>query len=262
MTITATRIQTPARGVHFPIPDPEVGTRSGAILRPESAVAAIAARSRGAATRLVGISRTEDFQAIIVGQGSGLRRSRDLRDRRIGLPAGALQQGGARVDALRGITAALESEALYHRHVQWVDLPPAEGVTLTLPSAYAAEIAALQERLVDAVYVRGPAGFEAARAAGAPVLFDISAHRDPWIRTGTALLGAITVSETLVREHPDVVTQELLERWPPLPARMTLDEGSVGELASLKAFMLRWAFIRTDFTMGSWIGCRSRSLIV
>jgi ABC-type nitrate/sulfonate/bicarbonate transport system substrate-binding protein len=235
---------------------------SGAIVRQQSAAAAIAARSRGATTRLVGISRAEDFQAVIVARGSGLRHSRDLRDRRIGLPASALESGSARVDALRGIIAALETQALYHRHVQWVDLPPAEVVTLTLPTAYAAETAALREGLVDAVYVRGPAGLEAARAAGARVLFDISAQRDPWIRSGTALLSAITVSETLAREHPQVVAQELLERWPLLPARMTLDEGTVGVLAGLKAFMVRWAFIPSDFPMDGWLGYRSLSLVV
>jgi ABC-type nitrate/sulfonate/bicarbonate transport system substrate-binding protein len=262
MAASASQVQAAARGLPFRIPDPEARGHSGAIVRQQSAATAITARSGGAATRLVGISRVEDFQAIIVSPGSGVRHSRDLRDRRIGLPAGDLQSGSARVEALRGIAAALESQALYHRHVQWVDLPPAEAVTLTLPSAYAAEIAALQERLVDAVYVRGPAGLEAARTAGARVLFDISAHRDPWIRTGTALLNTITVSEALVREHPEVVAQELLERWPLLPVRMTLDEGSVGALEGLKAFMVRWAFVRTDFPMDSWLGYRSRSLVV
>ena len=69
---------------------------------------------------------------------------RDLRDRRIGLPASALQAGGPRVHALRGAIAVLESEGLFFRHVQWVDLPPAAAVSLTLPSAYSEEIAALK----------------------------------------------------------------------------------------------------------------------
>jgi ABC-type nitrate/sulfonate/bicarbonate transport system substrate-binding protein len=235
---------------------------AGAILRQQSGATAIADRSGGAATRLVGISHLADFQAIIVDRSSGLRHSRDLRDRRLGLPAAEQHCASARVEALRGICAALETQALYHRHVQWVELPPAESVVQTLPTAYAAEIAALKSHLVDAVYVRGPAGMEAARVAGARVLFDISAQRDPWLRTCTALLAAITVSETLVREHPQVVAQELLERWPLLPARMNLDEGSVGELQSLKSFMVRWGFLRSDFPMDSWLGCRPLSLVV
>jgi ABC-type nitrate/sulfonate/bicarbonate transport system substrate-binding protein len=247
---------------HFGNPGAEAGAHSGAIVRQQSAVAAITARSRGAATRLVGISRTNDFQALVVGTGSGLRHSRELRDRRIGLPAGMLESGSARVEALRGINAALEAQGLYHRHVQWVDLPVADSVVVSLPTAYVAEFTALEQRRVDAVYVRGPAGLEAARAAGARVLFEISAQQDPWLRAGTALLRTVTVSETLARQHPEVVAQELLERWPVLPANMNLDEGSIGALAGLKAFMLRWSFVETEFSLDSWTGSPSLSLVV
>jgi ABC-type nitrate/sulfonate/bicarbonate transport system substrate-binding protein len=229
---------------------------AGAIVHQEAAAAAISARARGAATALVGISWIEDFQAIVVRQGAGLRGSRDLRDTRIGLPAATVQNGSPRVHALRGATVALESEGLFHRHVQWVDLPAAEAVSLTLPTAYSAEIAALQEGSVDAVYVRGPAGLEAARAAGARLLFNIGAHRDAWIRNHSALLQAVTVSETLLRAHPEVVAQTLLERWPLLPARMSLDEAAVKALETLKSFMLRWVFIQADFPLERWLDAR------
>jgi ABC-type nitrate/sulfonate/bicarbonate transport system substrate-binding protein len=233
-----------------------MGITSGAIVRQQSAVAAITARTLGAPTALVGISWIEDFQAIIVRPGAGLLRARDLRDRRLGLPAAHLESGSPRVHALRGATVALESAGLYHRHVEWVDLPAAEASTRTLPTAYAAEIAALQDGWVDAVYVRGPAGLEAARAAGARLLFDIGSHRDGSVRTHTALLQTITVNETLLREHPEVVAHVLLERWPLLPARMNLEEPSLLALRTLKTFMVRWGFIDTDFTLNSWTHCR------
>ena len=238
----------PARVPHSVRPSP--------ILSPLPAVAAIAARARGAATRLVGISRAEDFQALIVHRGAGPRSGRELRDRRIGVPAADLQSGTARAHAMRGAIAVLETEALFFRSVEWVDLPPAESVMLTLPTAYAAEIAALQNGRVDAVYVRGPAGLEAARAAGARVLVDIGAHRDPWVRANTALLQTLTVSETLIDEHPQVIAQALLEHWPLLPADTSLDDGAVGALDALKSFLVRWAFIHTDFAMGSWTDCQ------
>lgn len=214
-------------------------------------MASIGARSRGAATRLVGLSRLEDFQALLVSRSGGLRRSRDLCDRRIGLPAAHLLAGGPRAHALRGAIAVLETQGLFFRNVQWVDLPPAESVSLTLPGAYSAELAALQDGSVDAVYVRGPAGAEAARAAGARLLVDISSNTDPWLRSHTALLQTITVEETLQREHPDFVVQ-LLERWPQLPARRNLDEAAVALLETLKHFMLRWAFIADDFKIAAW----------
>jgi ABC-type nitrate/sulfonate/bicarbonate transport system substrate-binding protein len=232
---------------------------SGVILHQEAAVAALCDRARGAATSLVGISWIEDFQAIVVHQKAALRSSRDLRDRRIGLPAVTVQSGAPRVHALRGATVALESEGLFHRHVQWVDLPPAEALSLRLPTAYSAEIAALQEGAVDAVYVRGPAGLEAARAAGARLLFNIGMHRDPWIRTHSALLQAVTVSESLLRAHPEVVAQTLLERWPLLPARMSLDDSAVNAVQALKTFMVRWRFMNVDFSLDRWLDGRPES---
>jgi len=225
---------------------------SAAILHQQSAVAAILARAQGAATHLVGVARLAEFQALIVRRGVRAHHCGELRERRIGLPATRVQSGGPRVDALRGITAALESRGLYYRDVEWVDLPPAEAMTPRLPGAYAAEVDALQNGAVDALYVRGPAGLEAARTVGARVLLDIGAHPDSWLQAHTALLRTVTVSETLLREHPELIAQELFERWPLLPARMSLDETALGALETLKSFMLRWAFISADFKVGRW----------
>ena len=62
----------------------------------------------------------------------------------------------------------------------------------------------------------------------------------------------MTVNETLLQEHPDVVAQELLQRWPLLPARLSLDAQWLGALEKLKTFMFRWAFIRADFNLDTW----------
>ena len=240
------------RAPYISIAHSEEVSESSAILRQQDAAAVIMARSRGVEARLVGIAQLEDFQALIIRSGARLRRARDLRDQRIGLPGTGVASGSPRVHALRAATAVLEAEGLFFRGVEWVDLPPAEAVTRTLPGAYAAEMAALHDGTVDAVYVRGPAGLEAARLAGARVLVDVGAHRDPWLRAHTALLHAVTVNATLLRQHPQVVARELLERWPLLPARLNLDQASLGAFESLKTFMFRWAFIRTDFTMETW----------
>ncbi|HEY6453731.1 MAG TPA: hypothetical protein VIY90_00465 [Steroidobacteraceae bacterium] len=247
------RLQIPPRPGHIRIlADGDAAARCEAILRQQVAAAAITARSRGAATRLVGISRLDEFQALVVRRDAKLRRGGDLRERRIGLPPTELESGGPRVHALRAATAVLESQGLVFRAVEWVDLSRAEAVTLALPSAYAAEMLALQDGSVDAVYVRGPAGLEAARVAGARVLVDVGAHRDPWLRAHTALLHTVTVNATLLREHPELIAQELLRRWPLLPPRLSLDEPSLDALQTLKIFMLRWAFIRADFDMDAW----------
>ena len=203
-----------------------------AILHQQSAVAAIVARARGAATRLVGIARLPDFQAIVARRGARLQDCAELRQRRLGLPSARLQGGAPRADALRALTAALESRGLYYRDVDWVDLP----------SADAAEINALHEGAVDVVYVRGCAGLAAARAAGARMLLDISGHSDPWFRARTALLRVVTVSETPLPAHPEAV-----------PARMGLEDSALAALETLKNFMARWAFIRADFTIAGWL---------
>jgi ABC-type nitrate/sulfonate/bicarbonate transport system substrate-binding protein len=244
--------QVPVRPSHIRLADSDDADHGSAIVHQQAAVAAITARTRGAGTRLVGISRVEDFQALIVRRGSRLRRGRDLRDHRIGLPACDLESGAPRVHALRAAIAVLDAEGLFFRGVEWVDLPPAEAVMLTLPSAYAAEMAALQNGVVDAVYVRGPAGLEAARVAGARVLVDVGGHRNPWLRTHTALLHTVTVNEMMLRQHPEVVAQELLQRWPLLPTRLSLDAQLLGALETLKIFMFRWAFIRADFNIDTW----------
>jgi hypothetical protein len=204
-----------------------------AIRHQQSAVSAIVARAQGEATRLVDIARLPDFQAIIVRRGACLHDCTDLRGRRIGLPSARVHAGGARVDALRALSAALESRGLYYRDVDWVDLPPVA----------AAEIDALHNGAVDAVYVRGAAGLAAARAAGARMLVDISGHRDPWLRAHTALLRVITVTEPPLRQ--------------PAPAPRSLDEAALGALETLKVFMARWAFIRADFTIATWIGSQA-----
>ena len=203
-----------------------------AILHQQSAVPAIVARARGAATRLVGIARLPDFQAIVARRGARLQDCADLRQHRLGLPSARLHGGAPRADALRALTAALESRGLYYRDVDWVDLPSTE----------AAELDALHDGAVDAVYVRGPAGLEAARAAGARMLVDISGHGDPWFRARTALLRVVTVSERPLRAHTEV-----------MPARMSLEDSALAALEMLKNFMARWAFIPADFTIAGWL---------
>jgi hypothetical protein len=84
------------------------------------------------------------------------------------------------------------------------------------------------------------------------VLIDVGAHRNPWLRAHTALLHTVTVNETLLREHPDVIAEELLQRWPLLPPRLSLEAQSLAALEMLKVFMFRWAFIREDFNLETW----------
>jgi hypothetical protein len=198
----------------------------------QDATEAIVARSKGAATRLLGLSSRPEFQAIITAPQLSVRRVRDLRDRRIGLPSFAGSRP-ARAAALRGALSALESEGLNHRHVDWVELS-GEPHAMT----YAAELQALEQQAVDAVYVRGAAGLAAVRTIQARVLFDIGTHRDQWVRCQTALLTA-TVSAAPGSDSP-------------LFGDAGLDDETLQVAHDLKHFLLRWEFIVDDFDLRAW----------
>jgi hypothetical protein len=202
----------------------------------QDATEAMVARSRGAATRLLGLSRLDEFQALISAPRSPVRRVRDLRDRRIGLPSVAGSRP-ARAAALRGALGALESAGLIHRHVEWVELR-AEPQDLT----FAAQLQALERQMVDAVYVRGSAGREAVRSLKAHVVFDISAQRDHWVRCQTALLTA-TIAAAGGVDSTVFGSADL--------------EDEVLQVAhDLKHFLLRWEFIADDFDLRSWAHLR------
>jgi hypothetical protein len=200
----------------------------------QDAVEAITARSRGAATRLLGLSRSNEFQALITAPQSPVRRVGELRDRRIGLPSFDGSRP-ARAAALRGALSALESEGLTHRHVDWVELPADDG---SAGAPFAAEVLAVQRQTVDAVYVRGAGGLAVLRILPARVLFDIGAQRDQWVRAQTALLTAT------VMNVPD--------RDPVKSADAGLDDEALQVAHDLKHFLLRWEFIADDFDLRTW----------
>jgi hypothetical protein len=202
----------------------------------QDATEAITTRSRGAATRLLGLSSRDEFQAVITAPQLSVRRTRDLRDRRIGLPTFEGSRP-ARAAALRGALGALESEGLNHRHVDWVELP-GESHAMT----FAAERQALEDQTVDAVYVRGAAGLAVVRTLRARVLFDIGAHRDHWVRTRTALLTA-TVSAAPGSDSL-------------IPRETGLDDETLQIAHDLKHFLLRWEFIVDDFDLHAWAHLR------
>jgi hypothetical protein len=203
----------------------------------QDAVEAIAARSRGAATRLLALSRVNEFQALIAAPQSPVRRVGGLRDRRIGLPSFDGSRP-ARAAALRGALSALESEGLTHRHVDWVELPAGDMGGEAPATPFAAELLALQRQTADAVYVRGAAGLAVLRTLQARVLFDIGAQRDHWVRTQTALLTA-TVTNVPDRDSAK-------------SADASLDDETLQVAHDLKHFLLRWEFIADDFDLRAW----------
>lgn len=84
-------------------------------------IPAIWARANGRDTRVIGLSWTDEFQAILTLPGSGIRRARDLRGRRIGLPVNPISIDFNRASALRGFAKALELDGLSLDAVERID---------------------------------------------------------------------------------------------------------------------------------------------
>jgi ABC-type nitrate/sulfonate/bicarbonate transport system substrate-binding protein len=173
------------------------------------------ARASGAATRLVGITWTDEFQAVITRPG-GPTGAADLRGARVGIPRRPNDLiDFHRATALKGLWSALRTAGLVLDDVVQVDLPIAESVIQTAgePSLhglrrrqpYLRELQALTSGEVDAVFVKGAEGVLAANLLGAQVVASIGDHPDPVVRINNGTPRLFTVDAALARERPDLV---------------------------------------------------------
>ncbi|GES40806.1 desulfurase [Rhizobium dioscoreae] len=181
----------------------------------------IRARSEGRRTRLVGITWTDEFQAIITLPETGIRTTRDLKGRRFGIarrPEGIVDF--MRATALKGLISALSLEGLSINDVEIVEIALADSVLasqegpslfgLKRRQAYGEEIAALLRGEVDAIYVKGTAGINVANLIGAVQVAEFGFHPDPKIRINSGSPRVLTVDELLAEERPDLV-RKLIE---------------------------------------------------
>jgi len=178
----------------------------------------IRARSEGRRTRLVGITWTDEFQAIITLPTSGIRTLEDLKGRRFGIarrPPGIVDFMAA--TALKGLASALSLEGLAPADVQIVNIPIGESVLASQegPSLfglkrrlpYGDEAAALLRGDVDAIYVKGTGGISVANLIGAVTVVEFGFHPDPKIRVNSGSPRLLTVDELLAEERPDLVVR-------------------------------------------------------
>ncbi|MEV6982243.1 ABC transporter substrate-binding protein [Sphaerisporangium sp. NPDC051017] len=168
-------------------------------------VPALWARSRGASTRLIGLTWAETRQVIVTRPHVTIREPEDLRGRRLGLPLRRdVPVDVRRATALRGLRNALWAGGLTLNDAHLIDLP-----TTPADAAWAPELEALARGEVDAVYVRGPAGVRAAETRGLPVAVDLGAHPDRRVRVNDGTLKLITVDQLLLDVRPDIVARFL-----------------------------------------------------
>lgn len=176
------------------------------------------ARANQQDTRVIGLTWTDEYQALVALPQSGIHTVKDLRGRRIGLPRHNIVIDHARASALRGFSVLLESEGMSLADVEIVDLEDYEIPSMVLDGqvismgtgrrgrhSYGSEVHAMKHGLVDAVYVKDVRGAQATLLMGAQVIADINRHPDPYIRINNGTPRPLTVNAWLLDNYPHLV---------------------------------------------------------
>jgi ABC-type nitrate/sulfonate/bicarbonate transport system substrate-binding protein len=183
------------------------------------------ARANGTDTRVIGLSWTDEFQAIITLPTSGIRTVRDLAGRRFGLPLHETRIDHNRASALRALLVALDLDGVSPQQVERIDLAdaayPLQAGADDANNAddaarrggkrhtYANEVYALIRGDVDAVYVKDVRGLEVIKLLGAHIVADLGFHADPFVRISNCTPRPLTVNATTIEQHPDLVARFL-----------------------------------------------------
>ena len=180
-------------------------------------VPALAARAAGSPSRLIGLTWIEEWQTILVRPDSGIRSAQDLKGKRLALPAWGDNRPGsiARAMSLHGYKGALSLAGLSFDDVELVevalhnqdDAPTPEQGLQRLWSG----LDYLARGEVDAVYVKGAAAADAARRLGLVVGIDLDQISDPRYRINNGTPRPITVHQSLLDNHFDLVVRFLAQ---------------------------------------------------
>jgi ABC-type nitrate/sulfonate/bicarbonate transport system substrate-binding protein len=175
-------------------------------LREGDSTRALWERSEGRATRLIGLTWVETFQAVVALPDAGIAGPEQLAGRRLALPHDRTAGIDVhRAAASRGLHAALGLAGIFPGEVAHVEI----DASARTGGVYAAELAALASGDVDAVFVAGAAGAVAATRIGARVVVDVGRHLDPAVRASATTPAAITVDAGLLERAPNLVVRLL-----------------------------------------------------
>jgi ABC-type nitrate/sulfonate/bicarbonate transport system substrate-binding protein len=193
------------------------------LIREGGNLLSIAARAQGAATRLIGLTWIDEWQAILVRPGSDLRKPEDLKGKRIALPGWVERPDASHVRgssiargmSLHGVKGALAYAGLTFDDVTFVEVEAnrrnengddrerLQSLWTGLPDLVAGR--------VDAVYVKGAAAVDAAQQLGLEVGINLDTLPDRRWRVNNGTPRPITVHEDLLHDHFDLVVR-FLER--------------------------------------------------
>lgn len=272
-------------------------------------IPAISARSRGRDTRVIGLSWADETQLILTTPESGITSVRDLKGRRFGLPNWKnVEIDFTRAQAIRGLENALRLEGLEVSDVELVDQDiethysdgQAVNVSGTLnwqgrstsrARANNLELVALLRGEVDAIFLKGVHGAQAAHQFGLTTVIDTGAHPDPLVRANNGTPRTLAVDGHLLDHHFDAavtIVEQVLraEAWAQGHAsdvrrylaretnsseywvsvaygedaetrlKTDLAEQSVAGIQNFTDFLHRWGFIPETFDVRDWIDPR------
>lgn len=176
------------------------------------------ARSNGRATRLVAITWTDEFQAIVTLPGRGIASIEQLAGRRFAVPRRVNDLiDFHRATALKGLVSGLSLAGLTTSDLTLVELPIEESVILAQGAPhlfglrrrhpYFREVEALVRGEVDAIFVKGAEGLVVANLIGAQVVTEFGHHPNPRIRINNGTPRVLTVDDALSRQRPDLVVR-------------------------------------------------------
>jgi ABC-type nitrate/sulfonate/bicarbonate transport system substrate-binding protein len=185
--------------------------------RQGGSVPAIWTRSKGTKTKVIALSWTDEFQAIIALPTARIQTVKDLKGRRIGVPKHAISVDHNRASSLRAFSLLLAADGLSLADVEQIDLldadePQTAGVSRLggrRGHSYRTEALALARGQVDAIYVKDVRGLEVINLLGAQIVADIGFHPDTFLRISNCTPRPLTVNEETLAIYPDLVTRFL-----------------------------------------------------
>lgn len=272
-------------------------------------IPAISARACGRDTRVLGLSWADETQLILTTPETGITTVKDLKGRRFGLPNWKnVEIDFSRAQAIRGLENALRLDGLEVSDVELVDQDIEthysderavnsagtlnwQGGSVSRARANNLELIALLRGEVDAIFLKGVHGAQAANQFGLTTIIDTGIHPDPLVRANNGTPRTLAVDGNLLDNHFDAavtIVEQVLgaEAWAQDHAsdvrrylaretnsseywvsvaygedaqtrlKTDLSDQSIAGIQHFTDFLHRWNFIPERFDVTDWVDAR------
>ena len=253
------------------------------------------AKGLGQDTVVVGVTWLDEYQGIIVKADSKILDVSDLKGKRLGIPKHInavidFQRGAAQ----HGFATALSLYGLKPKDATWIDIEAPsydlqDGPRVQRNENRHAELDALNNGLVDAIFVRFARGVRLSHTNGYREIININEHPDPLVRVNNGTPRPVTVDRAFLDKHPEIVARylavllrtadwasknhdEVISLLTPESQNASVDEVLLSHgrdvhlsftpklseqylkgLEVQKNFLRDWGYIKTDFDIKDWI---------